>query len=857
MSVRLSRAGLVSGLASIVMLLAGPVAPALAVASTVTVVNQTSISVGNSTLRPGTTISIGVCFEGTMGRVGGADGDVKLFLNTRSAGIAWAGVRSDHAGVTNGCLVFPYTVLDTDTSQVLLKPTSLTLANSATLTVTGKDTITVASTALSGELCGSAPCTVTNSTTNFLSVNGSAASVDTTAPLRTAVSPADGAAAVLATADLVLTTDEATTSNIPVRSRSCASFNGASGSAQAATVLLASSHDIVIGDEVFPLNIGAGYNTGTGGLTYFKVIQVNGQAITYTAACTNENSTTSTGSIAPLRYVTIGADADATAKTCANKVATAFIMTLTCANHGFAVGEVVVMDSATPEYNGVYLITAVSDANNFSYDFRRAAASSTTNVSMSPNVVGSSGNIGSAGVSNQTARRVIEAIPTHDATRVAFSNSAPFTVTVNPNAMLPGSTPVHVRVGNDRTGTMSNITAIRDANGNGVAQIANATTWNFATAAGPASITDITSSTTNGSYRNGGGTAPSIQVRFNQSVTVAGGNPELLLNAGAGAVAIYASGSGTNTLTFTYTIGAGHSTLVQAGQKLNVTGINLPTGVTISGVTAATPVPASMAIGSLNANKSIMIDNTAPTPSGFMPFPGAVGTQATQALSVTFGENMTAVTTKRMFINTVTPHVAKTITNAALTTNVATITTQTAHGLVAGNTVTIAAMTGANAAVFNGTHLVVAAPTTTTFTFAKTNGNVTSAAADGTVTRTIWETITLGTNANVAVTQFANNSGAMVTITRTGKASTVNLVTAPATQYYVTYEAGAFADLAGNTTAALSSTTAWFFEASPDTVAPVFNASQSDPPHNMANFTLDRNIELAFSEAVSTVACQG
>ena len=92
MSVRLSRAGLVSGLVSIVVLLAGPVAPARADASTVTVVNQTSITAaGDLTLRPVTTISIGVCFQAAVDRAGGLlTNDVKLFLNTRSTGIDWA-----------------------------------------------------------------------------------------------------------------------------------------------------------------------------------------------------------------------------------------------------------------------------------------------------------------------------------------------------------------------------------------------------------------------------------------------------------------------------------------------------------------------------------------------------------------------------------------------------------------------------------------------------------------------------------------------------------------------------------------------------------------------------------------------
>jgi len=487
---------------------------------------------------------------------------------------------------------------------------------------------------------------------------------------------------------------------------------------------------------------------------------VTGRNISYAIGCTNESSTATGGAIAPLRYITIAEDVD-TAKTITNIAIASNIATLTSNAHSFDVGDVVVVEGLSQkEGNGAFVIVAVT-ANTFDINLTKAAAGSAASASNVANVsdLGSSAAAGGA-----TARRVIEAIQTLDSTRVSFSGTAPFSMSVNPNATLPGNTALNAQI-------MAG--ALRDARSNSFAAINSATAWNFTTAEGSASIVNITSSTANGSYRTGGGTAPSIQVRFNQPVTVAG-VPELLLNAGADAVATYASGSGTKTLTFTYTLGAGHSTLLQSGQKLNVTGINLPAGATMSGVTASTPLPVSGAVGSLNANKSIKIDNTAPTPQGFMPFPSAVGVQATQALNIIFGENMSAVTDKRIFIYT-------------------------------------------SAGVLH-------------------------------------ETITIGTESNVAVTQFPNNSGAMVTITRLGKGSTVNLVTDPATIYYVTYEAGAFADLAGNTTAALTSTTAWRFEASPDTVAPTFNPNQSDPPHNMATFTIDRNIELAFSEAVSTVA---
>jgi hypothetical protein len=71
--------------------------------------------------------------------------------------------------------------------------------------------------------------------------------------------------------------------------------------------------------------------------------------------------------------------------------------------------------------------------------------------------------------------------------------------------------------------------------------------------------------------------------------------------------------------------------------------------------------------------------------------------------------------------------VTQTVSNKALSSNVATITTSVAHGFVAGDIVVI---TGVDA-TFNGTHYITGAPTTTTFTFAKTAANITSVSATG------------------------------------------------------------------------------------------------------------------------------
>lgn len=69
-----------------------------------------------------------------------------------------------------------------------------------------------------------------------------------------------------------------------------------------------------------------------------------------------------------------------------------------------------------------------------------------------------------------------------------------------------------------------------------------------------------------------------------------------------------------------------------------------------------------------------------------------------------------------------------TITNAALTTNVATLTTGAAHPLLVGQLVTVA---GVTPALFNGTYTITAR-TATTFSYAKVNADVAAAAATGT-----------------------------------------------------------------------------------------------------------------------------
>ena len=72
---------------------------------------------------------------------------------------------------------------------------------------------------------------------------------------------------------------------------------------------------------------------------------------------------------------------------------------------------------------------------------------------------------------------------------------------------------------------------------------------------------------------------------------------------------------------------------------------------------------------------------------------------------------------------------SRTISNVALTSNVATITTASAHGYSTGDSVTVDASNN----VFDGSYSITTVPTSTTFTYAKVNANVPSAVATGTV----------------------------------------------------------------------------------------------------------------------------
>jgi hypothetical protein len=72
----------------------------------------------------------------------------------------------------------------------------------------------------------------------------------------------------------------------------------------------------------------------------------------------------------------------------------------------------------------------------------------------------------------------------------------------------------------------------------------------------------------------------------------------------------------------------------------------------------------------------------------------------------------------------------RTVSNKALTGDIATLTTSAAHGMLAGDEIVV---TGVDS-TFNGTFTILTVPTTTTLTYAKTATNVSATASSGTIT---------------------------------------------------------------------------------------------------------------------------
>ena len=184
-------------------------------------------------------------------------------------------------------------------------------------------------------------------------------------------------------------------------------------------------------------------------------------------------------------------------------------------------------------------------------------------------------------------------------------------------------------------------------------------------------VSNVTSSTVNGTYI--AGEVIIITIQFNQVVTVVTtvGTPTLVLNSGA--QVDYSTGTGTDTLTFTYTILAGENSAdldYSAATSLALNGGTIKDKY--SNKDADLMLAAPGAAGSLGANKDLVVDTAGPVISS-----GTMGTDG-DYIDIAFDEGV---------YNTASGSGALEITDFSLT-----FTQNTADGGTATN-VTVSSLT--------------------------------------------------------------------------------------------------------------------------------------------------------------------
>ena len=151
-------------------------------------------------------------------------------------------------------------------------------------------------------------------------------------------------------------------------------------------------------------------------------------------------------------------------------------------------------------------------------------------------------------------------------------------------------------------------------------------------------VSNVTSSTTNGSYI--AGNTISIQVVFSKTVIVTG-TPQLTLETGTNDADVnYASGSGSNTLTFTYTVASGHTSSDLDYKATNSLSLNGGTIKDVAGNSAALTLPSPNATGSLRANKAIVVDTTATSIVSFIISNTSLKVGETATVTLQFSESV-------------------------------------------------------------------------------------------------------------------------------------------------------------------------------------------------------------------------
>lgn len=467
-------------------------------------------------------------------------------------------------------------------------------------------------------------------------------------------------------------------------------------------------------------------------------------------------------------YVFSQAPQASASKPVSNKLLESNIATLTSTAHGFLVGQRVVVSGVDATFNGSYTITSKTN-DTFSYAKTASNVSSTAVSPAGSAVIKSAGNLVIATGDSGTDNNIVFA-----AGGYASGNTQ--------MVIIPDQT-VHIEIATSSTSPTTGALVVAGGVGitgdtftdgdltlDGILYVGPGAET-FSTTAGltdPAIVTAIT-----------GGASSFAQIAFTNTTATSSTDIIAYMNSGddsEGWIGIGITGSEFDDTTYGITgpgdgyifheTKSGPTGAIYTGNLVFATG-DKGTGnkIVFAAGGFADPTFTQMEITpGVNVHIEIPTPSTSPT-TGALTVVGGVGVQGDMNIqgnvaiqgTITFGGSGTTVETSNLavtdpfvfvgtnnqadivdlafigeYATTVSP-IARTVTNKALTSNVATLTTSAAHTYLAGDVVTI---TGVDA-TFNGTFNIIAVPTTTTFTYAKTAANVTSAAVSPTGTATV------------------------------------------------------------------------------------------------------------------------
>ncbi len=374
-------------------------------------------------------------------------------------------------------------------------------------------------------------------------------------------------------------------------------------------------------------------------------------------------------------------------------------------------------------------------------------------------------------------------------------------------------------------------------------------------------VTGVTSSTANGSYKVGD--QVSIQVGFSEAVTVSG-TPQLVLETGTTDRTLdYVSGSGGTALTFTYTVQTGDTSadldyLSTSALALNSGTINATSGGAAAVLTLASPGASE----SLGDSKAIVIDTTAP---GAATTPDMTAGTDSGTLST---DNITNDTTPT-FTGTAESGATVTLYDTDGTTVLGTGTATggnwsiTSSVLSAGShtiTAKVTDVAGNVSSASSGLAVTIDAVAPTLASSSPADGT-TSVAPSSDITLTFAEDIIKGydtiklvnvTTGTTVETFDVLNGG---NLTYSGNTVTLNPTSDldEATAYAIQVDANAVRDAAGNNYAGISdSTTLNFTTGVTDSVAPTFLSIQR--ANDNVVVASSTSFTLAFNEAVNASA---